>query len=219
MIIAIDGPAGTGKSTIAKTLAKRLGFSHFDTGATYRAVTWGLLQYGIDPQDGSALQNFFNTHPLTIQTREHEKHYFLAKRDITREIRLPEVTQEVSRIAAYPAIRKELVKVQRAYVKEEPNTVFEGRDMGTVVFPNAELKIFLTASPEVRAKRRYKELVEQGLNNRTTFEQVLHDITERDRYDSQREVSPMRPAEDAIVVDTSELSIEQVIETIIALIK
>ena len=216
MIIAIDGPAGTGKSTVAKSLAKRLNFFYFDTGAMYRAFSLLCLNHAIDIDNEEQVKKLLDNFNYDIKDLNGEKHYFLNKEDVTQSIRTPEVTSIVSKIASYPFLREELVKIQRKFGEKE-DAVFEGRDMGTVVFPNAEVKIFLTANPEVRAERRYKEFQEKFPEKSSTLSlnQILEDIQKRDHTDATREVSPLKQASDAHLIDTSQISANEVVDCII----
>lgn len=216
MIITIDGPAGTGKSTIAKRVAALLGFAFFDTGAMYRAVAWFFLQKKIGIEDEHKIDTALKEFRYEIREHEGHKRYVVNNNDITEAIRTPEVTAMASGVAALPIVRQALVKVQRAFAHNK-NSVFEGRDMGSVVFPEAEVRIFLTATPEIRAERRYKEWVsKQGSSAQTlTREQVLKDMIERDERDSTRACSPLKKAEGAKEIDTSYLTIDQVITVIL----
>ena len=217
MIIAIDGPSGTGKSTVAKGVAKRLKFTFFDTGAMYRSVAWKILQEKIDPSDEAGVVALLNQFQYQIRTDINgERRYFVDAVDVTSEIRTQEISSISSRIAVYPEVRQFLVKIQRKFGRS-CDAVFEGRDMGTVVFPTADLKIFLTARPEVRAERRYQELLSKfpDLAESLSVEQILGEMEERDQNDSNRAVSPLRQASDAILIDTSDLTADQVIEKII----
>ena len=212
MIITIDGPAGSGKSTIAKNVAKELNFTYFDTGAMYRAVAFGLLRDNVDPNDIKAVEKAIVHFDITI---DDHKHFFLDDEDITDMIRTEEVSSLASKASAYPAVRHLLVDLQRR-LSQGVNAVFEGRDMGTVVFPEADVKVFLTATPEERAKRRQKDL--EKADSPTSFDEILAKINKRDFDDSSREMSPMRPADDAHLLDTSSLTIEEVTKQIIQLI-
>lgn len=216
MIIAIDGPAGTGKSTIAKLVARALHFEHFDTGAMYRAFTWWLMNQSIDPDDEPAVEKAIASFDFDIETKGETKHYFAHGHDVTSAIRSIEVTEQVSKVAAIHYVRAHLVKIQKQFA-EKNNAVFEGRDMGSVVFPNAELKIFLTASAEVRAKRRLAQLKEQDPKTKVSLETVLEEINARDESDRTRHNSPLVEAKDAQIVDTSHLSIAEVVEEIMRL--
>lgn len=216
MIITIDGPVATGKSSIAKLLAEAIGFIYFDTGAMYRAFTYAAIKEGIDLLDGQALEAFIQRFVFDIKVRRGERRYFVGEEDVTDKIRQEAVTSRVSEISAIPRVREYLVALQRE-LAQGVNAVFEGRDMGTVVFPQAQLKIFLTGRPEVRAKRRFEELRQKfpEETEHLTLEQALADITARDAYDSARETSPLRRADDAVELDTSDLTLEEVIYRIL----
>lgn len=219
MIITIDGPIATGKSTIAKQLAERLGFIHFDTGAMYRCFTYALIKHQIDPANLDMLEQYLHQFNFDIRLIDGQKHYFVENEDITSQIRGPAVTALVSTVAAIKVVRINLVETQRRWA-QGTNAVFEGRDLGTVVFPNADLKIFLIGRPEVRAKRRFDEFREkfplETVN--LTLAQALEDIEKRDHEDTVREHSPLRKAEDAVSVDTSDLTPKEIVDSIIALI-
>lgn len=220
MIITIDGPIATGKSTIAKQLADKLGFIHFDTGAMYRCLTYAILKNQIDLENKEEFLTFLNHFSFDIQLIDGEKHYFADGEDVTAPIRGQAVTHLVSRVAAFPEVRECLVQLQREWAKGV-NAVFEGRDLGTVVFPKADLKIFLTGQLEVRAQRRLQELQakfpqEAQLLN---LEKMVADVKRRDQEDSTRPVSPLRCAEDAKVIDTSHLSADEVIAKILSYLK
>ncbi|HHM12084.1 MAG TPA: (d)CMP kinase [Planctomycetaceae bacterium] len=210
MIITIDGPAGAGKSTIARRVAKQLGFDFLDTGAMYRAVTWAALKRGVDVTDGDAVT------ALAAQIAYHTDgdRVFVDGRDVTEAIRSPEVSRAVSDVAAHPGVRRELVHWQREAAKGK-SIVTEGRDQGTVVFPDAELKIFLTASPEERARRRVAQWREQGVE--VDYEQVLEEQRRRDELDRTRPVGALQRAPDAVVIDTDGKSVEEVVEQIVDL--
>ncbi len=218
MIITIDGPAGTGKSSVAKLLAQRIGFTYFDTGAMYRAVTWALLHRKIAFSDKEQIERLLKDFHFRIESYGNERHYFVDATDITEAIRGAEVTRHVSEVAALFVIRSAMADLQKRFAKGA-NTVFEGRDLGSVVFPHAELKIYLTADPQVRAERRYKELLMKRPSEaeNLTKEQVMQDIMRRDAQDASRDHSPMKPAADAIIVDTSHMSLEQVVEEVLRL--
>lgn len=215
MIITIDGPAGTGKSTVAHRVAERLGFMELDTGALYRAVAAGCLLFHIDPHDEQQVREFLHAHPLQVDLSKTPPTYCMNEKEVTSFIRSLEVTSIVSFIAANPHVREELLPVQRQ-IADMGNMVCEGRDMGTTVFPEAEVKFFLTASPEIRAKRRYDELREKGtLPPSTTLERIRAQIETRDTIDQGRKASPLRKASDAIEIDTTSLSIDEVVETLL----
>lgn len=216
MIITIDGPAGTGKSTVARLLAERIGYTFFDTGAMYRAVTYALLDRKIPFTDKARIEELLADFDFRIETNGGEHHYFVDGRDVSHAIRSQLVTKHVSEVAALAVVRQTMVMLQRRFA-QQGSAVFEGRDLGTVVFPNAELKIFLTASPEVRAERRFRELLFKRPSEAENFtrEQVMQDIMRRDLQDTTRSHSPLKAADDAKVIDTSDMTIEQVIETIL----
>jgi CMP/dCMP kinase len=218
MIVTIDGPVGTGKSTIAKLLAEKLGFVHFDTGAMYRCLTFGLIKHGIALENHELLHSLLEDFDVIVKVKEGIKHYFFEEEDITNQIRSEEVTSHVSEVSAIPEVRDKLVELQRR-LGEGIDAVFEGRDMGTVVFPNAEIKFFLTASPEVRTARRFDELKKEfpDETKNLDLEKLLANINKRDAYDSTRKVSPLRPAEDAHIIDTSKLSIDQVLDELLSI--
>ncbi len=218
MIIAIDGPAGSGKSTVAKLVAEKLGFAYLDTGAMYRAVAWRALEQGVSLDDVDALTNIAQRDTISFgyEPGEHlPGRVFIAGEDVTQAIRTPEVDVAVSPVSAVASVRHALVAQQQA-IGGRQDTVMEGRDIGTVVFPNAECKIFLTASPEVRANRRLEQNIRRfgkdavGLNH----EEILADIIRRDKYDSEREASPLQAADDALELDTSDMSIDEVVHWI-----
>lgn len=212
MIITIDGPVATGKSTIARKLAESLGYIYFDTGAMYRAVTYQFQKEGVDINDPAAVDAFLSRLQLEIKIHRTNKLYVVNGVDVTREIRSQAVTAAVSRVSALPAVREKLVAIQRQ-LAVGVNAVFEGRDMGTVVFPDADLKIFLEGRIDVRAKRRFDELKRERPEESKdlTLEQVIQEINDRDAYDSSRPVSPLVKAKDAFVVDTSDLTVDEVV--------
>jgi CMP/dCMP kinase len=212
MIITIDGPIATGKSSIAKALAREIGYIYFDTGAMYRCLTYGILKEKVNPDNPQELIDYLQRFRFDIKIKLGEKHYFVNGEDVTLSIRGEEVTNHVSKISALHAVREKLVAIQRQYAIGV-NAVFEGRDMGTVVFPNAELKIFLTGRPEVRAKRRFDELKAKFPQDTQTLtlEHTLDEINRRDLYDMHRDISPLRKAPDAFEIDTSDLSIQEIV--------
>lgn len=212
MIITIDGPIATGKSTIAKKLAKAIGFIYFDTGAMYRSITWGLLKHGIDPDNAEAVKAYLDDFIFDIKIKQGERHYYVDGENVTDAIRGEKVTASVSKISAMKEVREKLMALQREF-SVGVNAVFEGRDMGTIVFPDAELKVFLTGKPEVRAKRRYDELKAKYPEEfkEMTEERMLQEINRRDHEDTTRELAPLRQAHDALVIDTSELSVDEII--------
>ncbi len=203
-VIAIDGPAGSGKSTVARALAERLGLEYLDTGAMYRSVTFAALRRGVDPAEAEAVGRLAERVELTVGPDG----VVVDGVDATIEIRGPEVSRAVSIVAANPAVRAEMVRRQRAWVAERGGGVLEGRDIGTVVFPDAELKVYLTADPEVRAQRRSKEVTDLD------YETVAADLARRDALDQGRETSPLTEAPDAFVLDTTGLSVEEILDAI-----
>jgi cytidylate kinase len=204
-VIAIDGPAGSGKSTVARRLAERLGLGYLDTGAMYRAVAFAVLRRDLDPDDAAEVGTLTVGLPIEIGDR-----VLVDGVDATVEIRGPEVTRAVSSVAANPAVRAELRQRQRAWADRNGGGVIEGRDIGTVVFPDAELKVYLTASPEARASRRAQEVTDLD------YETVAADIARRDAFDQGREHNPLTEAPDAVVVDTTDKSIDEVVDEVMA---
>ncbi len=211
MIIAIDGPAGTGKGTIADLLAKKLGYTYIDTGAMYRCITLKMLNNNIPLNDIEKINELLESTSIEFMNISNKQHVFLDDEDVTEDIRTPRVNEAVSPTSAIVEIRKKLVEMQRK-LGENQNVVMEGRDITTVVFPNADVKIYLTASPEVRAKRRYDEMIKKGIS--ITYEDTLKSITERDNIDMNKPVGALKIADDAIVIDSSNLTIDEVYEKI-----
>ena len=210
--IAIDGPAGAGKSTIAKMVSKQLGYIYVDTGALYRAVALYLTEKGVKDEDiGKALEKA----SVSLRFIDGAQRVFLGKRDVSDLIRTPEISMAASRTSAIPAVREYLFETQQKIAREN-NVIMDGRDIGTVVLPNADVKIFLTASAEERANRRYKELLEKP--DCPTYQEILDDIIKRDYQDMHRETSPLKQAEDAVLVDTTELDLEESAAAIISII-
>ncbi|MBS0624795.1 MAG: (d)CMP kinase [Verrucomicrobia bacterium] len=219
MIITIDGPSGTGKSTVAKGVARRLNFTFFDTGAMYRAMAWFLLERKVSPDEHNRVCSLLSEFDFKIKTESQGgRRYFVNGTEVTDVIRTQQISTLASQVAVISEVRKAMVKIQRDFGRSS-DAVFEGRDMGTVVFPDADLKIFLTAKPEVRAERRYRELLGKfpDLAESFSLEQIHKDIVERDHNDSTRAISPLKQAQDAILIDTSNLSADQVIEKIVEL--
>ena len=214
--IAIDGPAGAGKSSIAKAAAKRLGFIYVDTGALYRTVALHLIKENIDPKDIEAVKGALPNIQVTMGHEEDGQHVYLCGEDVTGLIRTPEVSMMASTSSAIPEVRKFLFSLQTG-MAEKYNVIMDGRDIGTVVLPNAQVKVFLTASPEVRAMRRYKELVEKGTED--TYEEVLADMEARDKNDRERESAPCVPADDAVLFVNDGYTVETSAEYIIELAK
>ncbi len=214
--IAIDGPAGAGKSTVARRVALQLDLTYIDTGAMYRAIAWKAIQQGLRNDDASHLAELAASLRLTFSalSSDGEQQVYVDDTDVTQDIRLPEVSSRTSEISALPALRRIVVAQQQQMGRSaERGVVLEGRDIGTVVFPDAEIKIFLTASPEERARRRVSELTTRGLA--ATYEQVLSDQKARDSRDSRRVDSPLLAADDAIVLDTDTLTINEVVARIL----
>lgn len=203
--IAIDGPSGAGKSTMAKRLAKELGFVYVDTGALYRTVGYAALQRGVDLKNEAAIESLLPSLMVELGYQNGAQRVFLNKEDVSDCIRTPEVSMAASAVSALPVVRRFLFDLQRDTAKKQ-NVIMDGRDIGTVVLPDAAVKIFLTASAEERARRRLLELQEKGVQ--TTFDEVLRDMKERDYNDSHRATAPLKAAEDAVLVDTSDVDLE-----------
>ena len=208
--IAIDGPAGAGKSTIARRLAKELGYVYVDTGAIYRTVAYFFDTWGISPKDIDGITRYIDELNIDIWYDEDGlQHMYMNNIDVTDDIRTPEISQKASLISAHAIVRDMLLDMQRE-VAEQFNVVMDGRDIGSVVLPKADVKIFLTASAEVRAERRTKELLAKG--KKVSYEQVLKDIQQRDYQDTHREVAPLKMCRDSVKLDTSDMDIEQVLQ-------
>ena len=210
--IAIDGPAGAGKSTIARRLAKELGYYYVDTGAIYRTVAYFMDLLGVSPKDVDGVERYIDE--LTIQIEYDEdgvQHMIMNGMDVTGDIRTQDISQKASLVSAHGVVRGGLLDMQRDVAKAH-NVIMDGRDIGTVVLPKADVKIFLTATPEVRAKRRTDELLAKG--QKANYEQILKEIQQRDYQDTHREIAPLKMAKDSVKVDTSELDIDGVVETI-----
>ena len=207
--IAIDGPAGAGKSTIAKALAKELGFRYVDTGAIYRTVAYFLDLLGVSPKDVDGVERYIDELTIEIEYDEEGKqHMIMNGMDVTGDIRTQDISQKASLVSAHAVVREVLLDMQRDVAKQH-NVIMDGRDIGTVVLPKADVKIFLTASPEVRAKRRYDELIAKG--QKAKLETILKEIIQRDYQDTHREIAPLKMARDSIKLDTSDLDIDGVI--------
>jgi len=210
--IAIDGPAGAGKSTIAKRLAKELGYYYVDTGAIYRTVAYFLDLLGISPKDVDNVNRYIDELTIGIEYDEDGlQHMIMNGMDVTGEIRTQDISQKASLVSAHAVVRDVLLDMQRDVAKAH-NVIMDGRDIGTVVLPKADVKIFLTADPEVRAKRRYDELIAKG--QKANLDVILKEIKQRDFQDTHREVAPLKMARDSIKVDTSDLDIDQVVAAI-----
>lgn len=210
--VAIDGPAGAGKSTVARAAAQKLGYIYVDTGALYRAVGVYCLRNSIVTTDVDGVGAILKDITVELKFIDGVQHVFLNGDDVSTEIRLPEASMAASNVSAIPSVRAFLFDLQRD-IAAKNNCLMDGRDIGTVVLPNAQVKIFLTADPEERAMRRYKELVEKGSN--VTFEEVLEDLKVRDYNDSHREIAPLKPAEDSVIVNTTGMTLEESINTIV----
>jgi len=218
-VIAIDGPAASGKSTVARLVAEKLGYLYLDTGCMYRAVTLAALQAGIDVADEMAVTQLTQQMEIEVLPAQDEgdgRHYttLLNGKDVTWDLRLPEVDANVSQVASYKGVREELVRRQRAYGRRG-HVVMVGRDIGTVVMPDAPLKLYITASPEERARRRWLDRQKQGFSD--DFDAILADVIRRDRIDSNRQHSPLRPADDVIIMDTTERSVAEIVDEIVGM--
>ncbi len=210
--VAIDGPAGAGKSTIAKRLARELGFYYVDTGAIYRTVAYFMDLLGISPKDVDGVERYIDELNIGLEYDEDgTQHMLMNGMDVTDDIRTPDISQKASLVSAHAVVREVLLDMQRE-VARNYNVIMDGRDIGTVVLPKAQVKIFLTASAEVRARRRYEELQAKGSHD--SYEKVLKELQQRDYQDSHREIAPLKQAKDAIKVDTSELDIDGVVAAI-----
>ena len=214
--IAIDGPAGAGKSTIAKKVAKELDFIYVDTGAMYRSMALYLIRKGVKAEEKNKIIELLPEIHVTLAYVEGEQHVYLNQEDVSSLIRNEEVSQMTSSISTIAEVREALLSLQRNLAKEN-NVLMDGRDIGTCVLPNAELKIYLTASTKVRAKRRYDEMIEKGME--CNLKELEASIKERDQRDMNREIAPLKQAEDAVFLDTSDMNIEEVVSAIIRLVK
>ena len=215
--IASDGPGGAGKSTVARAVAKQLGFIYVDTGAIYRAIGLKFVRTG----KSFTNENIISVLPGTELSLTHidgEQHIIIDGEDVSSFIRTQEISSAASKVSAVPEVRAFLLDLQRNIARKN-NVIMDGRDVGTVILPNAEVKIFLTANVEVRARRRHRELMAKGLETPDTFERVLKEVAERDKADSERATAPLKPAEDAVLVDTSDMDFEQSVQTVINIIR
>ena len=217
-IVSIDGPAGAGKSTVSKLLSRRLGLSFVDTGALYRAVALSARRQGIAVEDDAGLSGLMGRIRISFKAVGDENRVYLDGEDVSAEIRAPEISLLASAVSARPVVRDGLLGLQRRLALEAPvGAVLEGRDIGTVVFPDADLKFFLEANPDIRARRRYEELFQKGAES--TLDAVLADQTKRDRDDASRAVAPLKPADDAVRVDSSGLPLSEVVQRLERLIR
>ena len=216
MIVAVDGPAGSGKGTVTKRIEKELGFLNLDTGATYRCVALQALRENVSLKDEEKIIKIANDINIEINNTGDKDIILLNGEDVSKEIRTKEVTSIVSQVSSIIPVREKMVEVQRKLANEK-NVIVEGRDIGTVVFPNADIKIYLDASEEVRAKRRYEENIQNGID--TTYEEVLENVKMRDYNDMHKKVGALKKADDAIVVDSTNLTIDEVVEKIKEIIK
>ena len=215
--VAIDGPSGAGKSTLARRVAERLGFRYVDTGAIYRAVGYHMALMGVGPRDKDGITRFIDDVNIQIVYADDGiQHMILNGRDITDGIRTPEMSAYASGVSALPCVRDYLLDMQRSLARTN-NVIMDGRDIGTVVLPQADVKIFLTASAEVRAQRRYAELISKGEN--VTLDKVLADMHQRDKQDSTRAIAPLRCAEDAVRLDTSEMNLDEAEAAILKIVR
>lgn len=213
--VAIDGPAGAGKSTIAKAAAKELGFIYVDTGALYRAIAYNAVTKGVIDDTQKIIDMLTDTN-VELKYVDGVQAVYLNGDDVSAYIRTPEISMGASKVSAIPQVREFLLNLQRD-IAQKNNVIMDGRDIATVVLPNADVKIFLFASPECRAQRRYKELMEKGED--VTLEDVLADVNQRDYQDSHRDIAPLKPSEDSVMADTSKLTLEESIQLIINIIK
>lgn len=216
LVIAIDGPSGAGKSTLARLLANRLGYVYIDTGAMYRAIGWKAKQEGVDPSDLARLAELCSRIEVTIKKDNGDPRFYVDGFDVTALIRTPEMGMMASAVSRSPAVRTRLLTLQRE-LGRHGNVVMDGRDIGTVVFPGADLKFYLDASAEERGKRRYLELKAKGMN--VDLRQITAEIEERDRQDSGRDIAPLRRADDALLLDSSNMGIEEVLEQLLAAVR
>ncbi len=216
LAVAIDGPAGAGKSTIAKKVAAELGYIYIDTGALYRAVTLACIEKGIELSNVEEIKSLLPQLDISLIFLNGEQHILLGDKDVSEIIRTEQVSMATSRVSAIPEVRSYLLELQRSFAQNN-DVIMDGRDIGTVVLPNAQVKIFLTASPEKRAQRRVLQLREQGIE--CDKEKILFDIVQRDYNDMHRETAPLKAAENSVTVDTSDMTLEEVVKEISELIK
>jgi len=215
-VVAIDGPAGSGKGTVAKLVGEKLNLLNIDTGAMFRCIALKMLRNNIAIDNEKEIDNILENIDIELQESDNSLKVFLDKEDVSLEIRREEISNFVSPVSTLPNVRKKLLELQRN-IANGKNVIMEGRDIGTVVFPNANVKIYLEASSEERAKRRVKQNIEKGIE--ANYEKILEDIKIRDKRDSTREIAPLKKADDAILVDSTNLTIEQVVKKVIDIIK
>ncbi len=213
--VAIDGASGTGKSTLAKRAAKRLGWVYVDTGALYRSIGLYVYENGLDPEDADAVSFVLPNVRLELKYEDGVQHVILNGRDVSDTIRLPEISMYASKVSKIPQVRAFLLGTQRDMAKKN-NVIMDGRDIGTVIFPDAEVKIFVTVREEIKAQRRYKELIEKGVE--TTYEDVLRDMRTRDAADASRDIAPCVPASDAVMFDNSDAPLDRAVDMICKII-
>lgn len=216
MIVAVDGPAGSGKGTVTKIIEKEIGFLYLDTGVTYRCLALEVLKRGITIEKEEKIIELADKIDIKIEKQENKDIILLNNKEVSKEIRTKEVNAIVSQVSSIVPVREKMVELQRKLAKGK-NVIVEGRDIGTVVFPNAEIKIYLDASEEIRAKRRYEENIQNGI--KTTYQEVLENVKLRDYNDMHKKVGALKKAKDAIVIDTTNLTIDQVVEKIIKIIE
>lgn len=214
-VVAIDGPAGTGKGTVAKIVGEKLDLVNIDTGAMYRSVTLKALREGVSPTDIEKIDNILKDIDIQLKQNNGVKQILLDGEDVTKDIRTPKVDDNVAKFSAIASVREKMTDLQREMGKTQ-NIIMEGRDIGTTVFPNADIKIYLDATFEERANRRYKQNIEKQIQ--CTYDEVLQSIIERHKLETQRELSPLKQAEDAIYIDTTNMTIDEVVENVIRII-
>lgn len=215
-VVAIDGPSGAGKSTIARAAARRLGYIYVDTGAIYQTLALHVISCGGDVRSEASVKPLLESADIAVRFLQGEQRIFLNGEDVSEKIRTPEISMGSSAVSAHPAVRAHVLELQRDLARKD-SVIMDGRDIGTVVLPNADLKIFLTADPRIRARRRYQELVERG--EQVTEEKVLEEVLQRDYNDSHRATAPLRQAEDAVLVDNSNLNLSQSVDRVVELIE
>ncbi|MCT0164750.1 (d)CMP kinase [Lactobacillus helveticus] len=218
MQVAIDGPASAGKSTVAKIIAKKLSYVYIDTGAMYRACTVIARNHQLDYGDEAGILQAIDKDGIELKSEHSEQKVYVAGKDVSKEIRTPEISANVSQVSALPKVREKMVSLQRQ-MAGKTNVIMDGRDIGTTVLPNAEVKIFLVASARSRAERRLLDFKERGIESKQTVDEIEQNIAARDYKDSHRKISPLKKADDAIEIDTTNMSIEQVVDAILAEIK